>query len=114
MSGSHITSSFSAHLCVYFGPILLKTSLQVKPLFNCPEKSLNRFGFKPYELLKRVESNLIEGLLLADSGLYAAATDQTNTHCANLVMARLTPTPADIVKQGVDGLDVLQEFGWLR
>ncbi|AWF67911.1 hypothetical protein CSB92_1942 [Pseudomonas aeruginosa] len=29
-------------------------------------------------------------------------------------MARLTPTPADIVKQGVDGLDVLQEFGWLR
>ncbi|MGZ3093413.1 hypothetical protein, partial [Pseudomonas aeruginosa] len=70
MSGSHITSSFSAHLCVYFGPILLKTSLQVKPLFNCPEKSLNRFGFKPYELLKRVESNLIEGLLLADSGLY--------------------------------------------
>ncbi len=55
-----------------------------------------------------------DGLLLADSGLYAAATDQTNTHCANLVMARLTPTPADIVKQGVDGLDVLQEFGWLR
>ncbi len=52
--------------------------------------------------------------LVADSGLYAAATDQTNTHCANLVMARLTPTPADIVKQGVDGLDVLQEFGWLR
>jgi len=48
------------------------------------------------------------------SGLYAAATDKTNTHCANLVMARLTPTPADIVKQGMDGLDVLQEFGWLR
>ncbi|OAS26902.1 hypothetical protein DZA28_29480 [Pseudomonas alloputida] len=30
-------------------------------------------------------------------------------------MARsLTPAPADIVTQGVDGLDVSQEFGWLR
>ncbi|UQB76505.1 hypothetical protein KI429_00240 (plasmid) [Pseudomonas shirazica] len=51
---------------------------------------------------------------MAGSGLYEAATDQTDTPCSNLVMVHLTPTPANIVKQGVDGLDVLQEFGWLR
>ncbi len=47
--------------------------------------------------------------------IYMAATDQTAAPpYANSVIARnLTPAPADLLKQGVDGLNVLQEFGWL-
>lgn len=49
---------------------------------------------------------------LVDSDLYDC--DRSNSSYTNLVMARsLAPSPPDLLKQCVDGLNVLQEFSWL-